>query len=39
VTLDGKVQVHRAEFGLTWNRIGMVSIHNTLTVQAVFIGQ
>src|SRR5690242_2614547 len=24
VTLDGQVQVNRADFGLTWNRMGMV---------------
>jgi polyisoprenoid-binding protein YceI len=33
--LDGQVQVNRADFGLTWNRMGMVSMHDTITVQAV----
>ena len=39
VTLDGKIQVNRADFGLTWNRMGMVSMHNTITVHAVFTRQ
>jgi len=35
VRLDGQVQVNRADFGLTWNRMGMVSMHDTITVHAV----
>jgi polyisoprenoid-binding protein YceI len=35
VTLDGQVQINRADFGLTWNRMG-TSVHNTITVRAVF---
>lgn len=35
-TLDGEVQVNRADFGLTWNQVGMASMHNTITVHAVF---
>src|SRR6266487_2554464 len=38
VTLDGQVQVNRADFGLTWNRIG-TSMHNTITVHAVITRQ
>ena len=34
--LDGEVQVNRAEFGLTWNQMGMASMRNTITVHAVF---
>ena len=34
--LDGEIQVNRADFGLTWNQLGMVSVHNTITVHAVF---
>jgi polyisoprenoid-binding protein YceI len=37
--LDGEIQVNRADFGLTWNQLGMVSVHNTITVHAVFIRQ
>jgi len=32
--LDGEVQVNRAEFGLTWNQMGMASMRNTITVHA-----
>src|SRR5215470_7033979 len=39
VTLDGQVQVNRADFGLTWNRMGTASMHNTITVHAVFTRQ
>ena len=34
--LDGKVDVDRSQFGLTWNRMGMASMMNTITVHAVF---
>jgi polyisoprenoid-binding protein YceI len=36
IWLDAQVHVNRADFGLTWNRIGMVSMDNTLTIHAVF---
>ena len=36
VWLDAEVHINRADFGLTWNLIGMVSMDNTLTVHAVF---
>jgi len=36
VSLDAEVHVDRSDFGLTWNRMGMVSMHNTITVHAVF---
>jgi polyisoprenoid-binding protein YceI len=39
VTLDGELQVNRADFGLMWNRMGMASMHNTITVHAVFTRQ
>lgn len=34
--LDAEVQVNRADFGLTWNQMGMTSMQNTITVHAVF---
>ena len=37
--LDGELHVNRADFGLTWNRLGMVSMNNTITVHAVFTRQ
>ena len=36
VQLDAEVQVNRADFGLTWNKMGMTSMNNTITVHAVF---
>jgi polyisoprenoid-binding protein YceI len=36
VWLDAEVQVNRADFGLTWNQMGMTSMQNTITVHAVF---
>ncbi len=36
VSLDGALQVNRADFGLTWNRIGIASMDNTIVVHAVF---
>jgi polyisoprenoid-binding protein YceI len=37
--LDGDLRVNRADFGLTWNQMGMASMHNTITVHAVFTRQ
>jgi polyisoprenoid-binding protein YceI len=36
VELDGEIQVNRADFGLTWNQLGMTSMNNTITVHTVF---
>jgi polyisoprenoid-binding protein YceI len=36
VRLDAEIQVNRADFGLTWNQLGMTSMQNTITVHAVF---
>ena len=36
ISLDAEVQVDRSDFGLTWNQMGMASMHNTITVHAVF---
>jgi len=36
VWLDAEVRVHRADFGITWNVLGMVSQLSTLTIHAVF---
>jgi polyisoprenoid-binding protein YceI len=36
VRLDAEIQVNRADFGLTWNQMGMTSLQNTITVHAVF---
>jgi polyisoprenoid-binding protein YceI len=37
IWLDAEVRINRADFGLTWNWLGMVSATSTLTVHAVFI--
>jgi polyisoprenoid-binding protein YceI len=37
--LDGELRVNRADFGLTWNQMGMASMDNTITVHAVFTRQ
>ena len=39
VVLDGELQVNRADFGLTWNRMGIASMDNTIVVHAVFTRQ
>jgi polyisoprenoid-binding protein YceI len=36
VTLDGQLPVNRADYGLTWNMIGIASMHNTIVIHAVF---
>jgi polyisoprenoid-binding protein YceI len=36
VSLDGALQVNRADFGLTWNRLGIASMDNTIVIHAVF---
>jgi len=36
VRLDAEVPINRADFGLTWNLLGMASTHNILTVHATF---
>jgi polyisoprenoid-binding protein YceI len=34
--LDAEVRINRADFGLTWNQLGLISMNNTLTIHAVF---
>jgi polyisoprenoid-binding protein YceI len=36
IRLDAEVRINRADFGLTWNLLGTVSMNNTLTIPAVF---
>jgi len=36
VALDATVQVDRSHHDLTWNMLGMLSTHNTVTIHAVF---
>lgn len=37
VRLDAEVRIDHADFGLTWNFLGTVATHDTLTVHAVFV--
>jgi polyisoprenoid-binding protein YceI len=39
VWLDGELRVNRADFGLTWNRMGIAAMDNTIAVHAVFTRQ
>jgi polyisoprenoid-binding protein YceI len=39
VWLDAGARINRADFGLTWNPIGMAGVNNTLTIHAVFTRQ
>lgn len=36
VGLDAEVPFNRSDFGLTWNQLGMASMHNILAIHAVF---
>jgi len=36
VWLDATVHINRADFGLTWNLMGLVAMNNSLTIRAVF---
>jgi hypothetical protein len=37
VWLDAEVHINRGDFGPTWNPLGLTSMHNTLTIHAVFV--
>jgi polyisoprenoid-binding protein YceI len=39
VRLDAEIPVNRADFGLTYSPLRMASLHNTITVHAVFTRQ
>jgi polyisoprenoid-binding protein YceI len=36
VSLDAELPVNRADYGLTFNRLGMMSLNNIITIHAVF---
>jgi polyisoprenoid-binding protein YceI len=36
IWLHAEVRINRADFGLTWNPMGLVGVTNTLTIHAVF---
>jgi polyisoprenoid-binding protein YceI len=39
VSLDGEIPVNRADYVLTWNMLGIASMHSTSVVHAVFTRQ
>jgi len=36
IWLDATARINRADFGLTWNQMGMAGMNNTLAIHAVF---
>jgi polyisoprenoid-binding protein YceI len=36
IWLDAQVHINRADFGVTWNQMGMVSMNSVLAIHAVF---
>jgi len=36
ISLDAVVHVNRADFGITYNPLGLIGVHNTLGIHAVF---
>jgi polyisoprenoid-binding protein YceI len=36
VTVDAEVPVNRGDYGMSFNRLGMMSLHNIITIHAVF---
>jgi polyisoprenoid-binding protein YceI len=36
IILDAEVEVDRSKFGVTWNKLGALSMNNTISVRAVF---
>ena len=39
IVLDGEIHVNRADYGLTWNFIGIAAMDSTIAVHAVFTRQ
>ena len=39
IWLGAEARIDRADFGLTWNQMGMASMNNTLTIHAVLTRQ
>jgi polyisoprenoid-binding protein YceI len=37
IGLDAVVQVNRADFGITWNALGLTSMNATVTIRATFV--
>jgi len=39
IWLDAEARIDRADFGLTWNQMGMASMNNTLSIHAALTRQ
>ena len=39
IVLDGELKVNRADYGMTWNFIGIAAMDSTIAVHAVFTRQ
>jgi polyisoprenoid-binding protein YceI len=37
IVLDATVQINRADFGITWNALGLTSMNATVTIHATFV--
>jgi polyisoprenoid-binding protein YceI len=37
IGLDAAVQINRADFGMTWNALGLTPMHATVTIHATFV--
>ena len=37
IGLDAAVQINRADFGITWNALGLTSMNATVTIHATFV--
>ena len=37
IGLDAAIQINRADFGITWNALGLTSMHATVTIHATFV--
>ncbi len=37
IVLDATVQINRADFGITWNALGLTSMKTTVTIHATFV--
>lgn len=36
ISLDAEIPINRADYGLTWTLLGLTTMHNIITIHAVF---
>jgi polyisoprenoid-binding protein YceI len=39
VTLDAEIPIDRSDYGMTWNKLGIAAMRNTIVIHAVFVRQ